>query len=152
MLLVIDVGAAAHVRAVAGGPDVVLLFAIFLALYGPVEDAPLSGWLLGIAKDALSAGTLGLFAVLFMALCFFLSRIRADIFIEYNKSHIVNAGLATLVCYCAAAAWHSIQGVPLGSALGSALMVAAWNALLAPLAFGLFFRFSRLLETARRPR
>lgn len=151
-LLVIDVGAASHLRALAGGPDVVLLFAIFLALYGPVEDAPLSGWLLGITKDALSVGTFGLFAVLFMALCFFLSRIRADIFLEYNKSHIVNAGLATLACYLGAAVWHSIQGDPPGPVLASALMVAAWSALLAPVAFRLFFKCSRLLETARRPR
>ena len=50
------------------------------------------------------------------------------------------------------AVWHAIQGAPLAAAFGHAVMVAAWNALLAPLAFWVFFRFSRLLETARRPR
>jgi len=151
-LLVIDVGVFSHIRAVAAGPDPVLLFAIFLAFWGPVEDAPVSAWLLGMGKDALSAGTMGLFAVLYMALCFFLSRVRADIFTEYNKSHMVNGGLATLFCYIAAACWHAIQGAPLGPALKAALMVAAWNALLAAPAFWLFFKFSRLLGTARRPR
>ncbi len=151
-LLAVEVGVISQLRPVAVGPDVVLLLAIFLAFYGPVEDAPLSGWLLGLGRDALSAGTMGLYAVLYMGLCFFLSRIRADIFLEYNKSHVVNAAFATFFCYLGSAAWHTLQGAPLGRAVLTALMVAGWNAALAPSAFWLFFNFSRPLETARRPR
>ncbi|MCD6405110.1 MAG: rod shape-determining protein MreD [Planctomycetes bacterium] len=152
VLLVLEVGAASQLRGLGSGPDLMLLFAVFLSLYGPIEDAPLSGWLLGMAKDSMSAGTFGLYAVLFMVLSFFLSRIRADIFLEYNKSHIVNAALATLLVYTGASLWNWTQGSGILAMVPAVVGVSIWNALLAPLLFGVFFRFSRPLEALRRPR
>lgn len=152
VLLVLEVGLVAHLRPLGGGPDLVFLFAVFLALYGPVEDAPLSGWFLGMGKDALSEGTFGLFAVLFMGITFFLSRIRGDIFLEYNKSHVVNAGLAAFVTYSAAGLWHCLEGADFPAMVVKELGVVVWTAALAPFAFRVFFRFSRLLETSRRPK
>ena len=150
-LLAIEMTIVSRVRSFGGGPDLVLLFVIFLSLYGPMDDAPLSGWLLGLAKDSLTDGTFGLYAVLFMALGFFLSRIRADIFLEYNISHVANAAVSTLLIYVAVAVWHSTQGLPVLSMLPVVVGVSIWNALLAPGAFYVFFRFSRLLDAARRP-
>lgn len=151
-LLVLEVGVVSRLRGLGEGPDLMLLFVVFLSLYGPVEDAPLSGWLLGIAKDGLSVGPMGLYAVLFMGLAFFLSRIRADIFLEYNKSHIANAGLATLLTYSCAGLWHWLGGTGAVSIVPAIVGVSVWNACLAPLMFRLFFGCSRVLETARRPR
>ncbi len=151
-LLALEVGVVPHARGLGSGPDLMLLFAVFLSLYGPIEDAPISGWLLGMAKDSMSAGTFGLYAVLFMVLSFFLSRIRADIFLEYNKSHIVNAALATLVVYTGASLWSWAEGSSILAMIPAAAGVCIWNALLAPLVFRLFFRFSRPLEVLRRPR
>jgi len=151
-LLVVQVGAVVHLAPLGGGPDLVLLFVVFLALYGPVEDAPLSGWLLGAGRDALSGGAFGLFAVLFMALSFLLSRIRDDIFLEYNTSHVVNAALATLLVYLAAAGYHLLEGAAAGVVLPASLGVAAWNGALAVPAFWLFWRFARALRTPRRRR
>jgi rod shape-determining protein MreD len=151
-LLVLDVGVSVRLRGLGGGPDLMLLLVLFLALYGPLEDAPLSGWLVGISKDAASAGTFGLFAVLYMGLAFFVSRIRADIFTEYNKAHIVNAFIATLVVYASGAAWQWSQGADLSAAGGTVLGIAVWNALLAPAVFWALFRLSRPLKTVRRAR
>ena len=152
VLLVLEVSVVAALRRFGGGPDLVLLFVVFLALYAPLEDAPLSGWILGMGKDALSAGPLGLYAVLFMGIAFFLSRIRADIFTEYNSSHMVNAGISTLLVCIGAALWHSLEGVPLSGLAASAAGVAVWSALLAPVVFRGLFLLSRPLEAARRPR
>ncbi len=150
VLLAIDTAVVAQVREFAWGPDIVLLFAMFLALYGPVEDAPLSGWLLGMAKDSLSVGTMGLFAVLFMGLSFFLSRIRADIFLEYNKSHIVNAALSTLLVYTCAAVWQWLEGTSAAGLAAAVLGVTVWNAVLAPPVFWVLFKMAGPLETPRR--
>jgi rod shape-determining protein MreD len=150
LLLAFETGVVSQVRDFAWGPDLLLLFVVFLALYGPVEDAPISGWLLGIAKDALSAGTLGLFAVLFMGLSFLLSRIRADIFLEYNKSHVVNAALSTLLVYLGAAVWQWLEGTTALGLVGGVLGVSLWNAALAPFVFGLLFKLAGPLKTPRR--
>ncbi len=151
VLLALEVGVAAHLKGFGGGPDLALLFVVFLALYGPLEDAPISGWVIGISKDMLSGGQVGLYAVLFMGLSFFLSRIRADIFLEYNKSHIVNCGIATLAVYLGAGAWYWVEGASIVGTAPLVLGVSVWNAALAPAAFWAFFKLSRALGTSRRP-
>lgn len=150
VLLSVEVGSLANLRPFGGGPDLVLLFVIFLSLYGPADDAPISGWLLGLAKDCLSSGTFGLHAVIFMAVAFLLSRVRADIFLEYAKAHVVNAGSATLVVYLAAGLWRWFDGAAAAGTPGFVIGVTLWNALLAPAAFRVFFKFSRRLEAVRR--
>lgn len=151
LLLAVQMGLVSNLEIPGGGPDLVLLLVIFLALYGPMEDAPIAGWLLGIAKDSLSAGTFGLHAVLFMVMAFLLSRIRADIFLEYNVSHAFNAAVSTFLAYLGAGVWHSLDGGRFFGILPTAAGVAVWNGLLAPLVFVAFFRLSRLLGTVRRP-
>ena len=150
-LLALDVGVVCELRGLGGGPDLMLLFVIFLALYGPMDDAPISGWLLGLAKDSLSTGSFGLYAVLYMAIAFFLSRVRADIFLEYNISHAVNAAVSTLVVYLGACFWHWTQDLGFAGMAPVALGVSLWNAALAPPVFYVLFRFSRLLDVAARP-
>jgi len=150
-LLGFQMGVVSVLRPLGGGPDFLLLFVIFLSLYGPMDDAPIAGWLLGFAKDCLSVGTLGLYAVLYMAISFFLSRIRADIFLEYNVSHAFNAAVSTFVVYLGASLWHSLDGAPLGAMVLTSAGVALWNGVLAPLVFRLFFKFGRVLNTSRRP-
>ena len=151
LLLAVQMGVISKLAVPAGGPDLLLLFVIFLALYGPMDDAPISGWLLGLAKDSLSAGTFGLYAVLFMALAFVLSRIRADIFLEYNISHAFNAALSTFFVYLGAGVWHSLDGGGILAMMPVVVGVAVWNGVLAAPAFYVFFRFSRLVNAARRP-
>jgi rod shape-determining protein MreD len=150
-LLAFEIGFVSNFRQLGGGPDFVLLFVIFLALYGPMDDAPISGWILGLAKDSLSDGVFCLYAVLYMALGFFLSRIRADIFLEYNTSHVVNAAASTLLVYVGVSFWHWTESGGFFSMLPVAFTVSLWNAFLAPLAFWFFFKFSRFLDAARRP-
>ena len=144
-------GVVSHLRDVWTGPDLLLVFAIFLSLYGPVEDAPISGWLLGFAKDLLSTGSLGLYAVLFLAVSFFLSRIKTDIFTETIRAHAINALLGTLAAYLAAAAWRWTQGYAFADMLPEVFSTAVWNAAVAPVAFYVFFKWSRRLRVSRRP-
>ena len=150
-VLALEMSLVSKMRGLGGGPDLLLLFVIFLSLYCPMEDAALSGWLLGLAKDSLSDGTFGLYAVLYMGLGFFLSRIRADIFLEYNVSHVANAAVSTMLVYLCVAVWRSMQGLPMFSMLPTIIGISVWNAVLAPAVFFVFFRFSRLLDAARRP-
>lgn len=150
-LLVLDVSVGAQLRALWGGPDFLLIFVVFLSLYCPADDAPIAGWLLGLAKDCLSAGPFGLYAVLFLCLAFFVSRIRADIFTETGKAHMVNTGLATLMVYTGAVLWMWTIGGGGVSLFRAAMGRVAWNALLAPFMFRLFFRFSAGLGASRRP-
>ena len=149
LLLVLEVGLLQHLRGLGTGPDLVLLFVIFLSLYGPVEDAAISGWVLGASKDALSGGTFGLYAVIFMTLAFFLSRIRSEIFLEYNRSHIVNAAIATLLAYGAVLLWHLSGGSPFLPMVGGLVGTCIWNAVLGPVFFHIFLKFSGPLETAK---
>lgn len=151
LLLVFDVGAVSHLRDAWTGPDLMLLFAIYLALYGPIEDAPLSGWMLGFAKDLLSTGTLGLYAVLFLTVSFFLSRVRTDIFTETIRARAINGGIGTLVVYLAAAGWRWTQGYAFADMLPEVFLTAAWNAALAPVVFHLFSKWWRRLKVPRRP-
>lgn len=151
LLLAVEIAVISRMRGLGGGPDLVLLFVIFLALYCPMDDAPLSGWLLGLAKDSLSTGTFGLYAVTYMAVAFILSRMRADIFLEYNISHVANAAASTLFVYVVAAVWEATQGMSMGAMFPTVIGVTVWNAVIAPGVFFVLFRFSRFLDAVRRP-
>jgi len=149
-LLVLEVSVVPVFRQMGGGPDLMLLFVIFLSLYGHVDDAPIVGWFLGLAKDSLSTGPFGLYAVLFLAAAFILSRIRSDIYLESGKAHAANAGVATLFVYLANCFWRWSEGGDLGAMVPVAIGVAIWNAAVAPLAFGIFLRYGRRMGASRR--
>lgn len=151
LLVVLEVSVVPILRPMGGGPDLTLIFVIFLALYGPVDDAAISGWVLGFMKDSLSTAPFGLYSVTFLCVGFFLSRVRSDIFTESMKAHAANAGIVTLVVYMCACAWRSLDGGQFASMVPVAVGVSLWNAAFAPLAFGVFFRYARLLEASRRP-
>jgi rod shape-determining protein MreD len=151
ILLVLDVAAMPPLRLIGGGPDLALLLVIFLALYAPVDDATIAGWLIGLMKDSLSTGPFGVYTVTFMCVGFFLSRVRSDIFTESMPAHAANAGAATLAAYMCVCAWRWMDGSIFAAMAPTAVGVALWNAAFAPLVFGVLFRFGRRLGASRRP-
>lgn len=89
----------------------------------------------GMCKDAFSAGPFGASSAVFMALAFFVNRLRAALWLAHWTTQSVIALLGT----CAAGALYAlvaaVRGEPACAEWGPLLLSAAVNACLAPVYF-----------------
>ena len=134
-------------------PDLLLSLVVLLALYDQEESWPLRYWLIGLLKDVLSAGPLGIYAFVFTLVGLGISKIRNEVF----RDHPLTRG--ALVFFAVVLANGSVAGVqniasglfrPLGL-IAQVSMEAGYSALLAPpfLALVMLFRAPLQLTLSR---
>jgi len=140
--------------ALAGAkPDLLLTLAIFLALYGDEEEWPLRFWLLGLFKDVLSVGPLGLHAFTFAIAAIAAGKLRREIF----RDHPINRALVVFFAALLANGTAAIlQAVLLNSFRPGMLLTilfaeATYTAALAPAIMSVLMRFRLLLGIRRTP-
>lgn len=120
--------------AVAGArPEALLSLACFAAFFArDASQGLLASWLIGLMKDAGSAGPLGLHALLFLGTGAVVLQIRQVLFRESPVTQLavtfvaacwVNLAAAVVVCL-------SVGGIPIGVLLGKTLLSALLTAVL----------------------
>jgi rod shape-determining protein MreD len=128
-------------------PDLLLLFALYLGLYGRREDVVVGSWLAGLCKDFLTIGPIGAFAVLFLLFGLLMARTREALFREHPLTQMILVFLAVLflntIFLIPLSIYFHLKNFPL--LLLQAAGVALYSALLAPLCFFLFTKLRGLL-------
>jgi len=115
-------------------PDLLLTAVVFLGLYSDDQTWPLRYWLIGLLKDVLSAGPLGVYATSFTIVGLLMSRARGEV---YRDHPITRAGLVFTAVIFANGAVAFAQGFVFGHSrpLDLSRLVlseAAYTAVLAP--------------------
>ncbi|KPJ63007.1 MAG: hypothetical protein AMS15_02010 [Planctomycetes bacterium DG_23] len=128
-------------------PDLLLLFALYLGLYGRREDALVGSWLAGLCKDFLTMGHIGVYALLFLLFAVFLSRIREALFREHPLTQMILVFLSVLflnsIFLIPLSIYFRLKSFPV--LLVQAASIAFYSALLAPVCFYSFARLRSVL-------
>jgi rod shape-determining protein MreD len=122
-------------------PEALLSLACFAALFArDSSQGLLASWLLGLLKDAGSAGPLGLYALLFLGAGAVVLQVRQILFRESPLTQLAVAFIAACWVNLAAALVVAIGvgGIPIGVILGKTLLSAL---LTAGLAIPMLFTF-----------
>ena len=122
-------------------PEVLLSLACFAALFARDSSQGLvASWLIGLLKDAGSAGPLGLHALLFLGAGAVVLQIRQILFRESPLTQLAVTFIAACWVNLAAALVVAVTvgGIPVGVIVGKTLLSALLTAVLTvPLHFGL---------------
>jgi rod shape-determining protein MreD len=78
-------------------PDLLLAVVVFLGLYSDEDAWPLRYWLIGLLKDVLSAGALGVYATTFTAVGLLASLARSEVFRDHLATRAGLVFLAVLL-------------------------------------------------------
>ncbi|MBI4564997.1 MAG: rod shape-determining protein MreD [Planctomycetes bacterium] len=116
-------------------PDLLLPFVCFAALFASDRAQALgTAWILGALRDTTSAGPLGLYALIYLALAWAMAEVRLLIFREHPLVQALLAGGSAGITALAAAAWSAAfaGGVPFLTVLLRTSIGAALTALAAP--------------------
>lgn len=134
-----------HIR--GARPDILLILAVFLALYGEDDHWPVRYWLLGLLKDIFSAGPLGLHALLFAFIGSGVGLIRGEVFREHPFTRAFTVFLAVLLANGGAATIHALRAENLwaGDLALCVFAEALTSAVLAPVCMPFFMLFRSLL-------
>lgn len=128
-------------------PDLLLLFTLYLGLYGRREDVVVGSWLAGLCKDLLTMGHIGVFALLFLLLGILLVTTREALFREHPLTQMMVVFLSILclniIFLIPFSIYFRLKNFPL--LLIEAAGVALYSALLAPVCFFIFSRLRGLL-------
>lgn len=129
------------------GPDLLLLFALYLGLYGRREDVVVGCWFAGMCKDFFTMGPIGVFAALFLIFGLLLARMREAVFKDHPLTQMILVFLAVLflniIFLIPLSIYFRLKNFPL--ILTQAVCVALYSALLVPLCFTLFAKLRGVL-------
>jgi rod shape-determining protein MreD len=89
-------------------PDLLLALVVFLGLYSDDDAWPLRYWLIGLLKDVLSAGPLGVYATTFTAVGLLASLVREEVFRDHAATRAGLVFLAVLLANGTVAAAESL--------------------------------------------
>lgn len=146
----VQVGLGGLARAGAGSPNVVLVVAVFFALFVPREPARLACFTLGLMQDLLTQQSLGLYAIAYGLVGVILGNTQTMVFRERTLTHL----LATLVACGITWAVLLVHGAIFGPrpALGAAAASAGLTLALAPFLLRLLMQLRPALglRAARR--
>jgi len=115
--------------------EALLALACFAALFArDSAQGLLAAWMIGLVKDAASAGPLGLHALLFLGAGWVVLQVRQILYRESPVTQLVVAFVATCWVNAAAAVFVSVfvGGIPFGIIVGKTLLSAVLTAALAP--------------------
>ncbi len=142
--------------AVSGGfePQLLLILALFVALFARAEAALIGCWVLGLLVDLQSEARLGSYAFAFGLVGLGIVQIRSSLFRDHPLSHVVLAFLFCLLAEMVAAAPLAVSGVPPGALirllLYQPLSTAAYTSLLTPCLMPLLNTFRRKMQFPER--
>jgi rod shape-determining protein MreD len=130
-------------------PDLLLLLAMFYAMYGRNEDVIIGGWALGLLADLTGLGRIGVFAFSFGLVALSVFKLRNSFNRENPFVHLALGLLAaTLVNFWALfmmLVMGEVHGQAFWSAAGRAMGCAAYTAIVAPYFFWALSRFRKAL-------
>jgi rod shape-determining protein MreD len=141
--LVFETALLANAGWAGGRPDLLVPVVCFAALFA-AEPAQALGiaWGAGLLRDLGTAGPLGQYALIYLALAWALVGLRTLLFREHPLTQAVVGGVGAALAGLASAACTSALagGIPLGLALARAAGSALLTALLAPVLVTLLAR------------
>jgi rod shape-determining protein MreD len=105
-------------------PNVVLIVAVFLALFTPRETARVACFVLGLMQDLLTQQTLGLFAVSYGIIGIVIGNSQAMVFRERPLTHVTATAIGSLITWSILIVHGWIFGPPpsIGGAFSSSLL------------------------------
>jgi rod shape-determining protein MreD len=115
--------------------EALLALACYAALFArDSAQGLLAAWVIGLVKDAASAGPFGLHALLFLGAGWVVLQVRQILFRESPVTQLVVAFVATCWVNAAAALFVSatVGGIPFGIIVGKTLLSALLTAALTP--------------------
>jgi len=128
-------------------PDLLLILVSFLALRLRPFEASLTGWAVGLSRDFLTGGRLGLYALLFMAMAFVVTKLARRLKEGDAFSEAAMVLVASLFCY---GLYLFYSRLVFGFALTrtvllTGLLLSLYNAVVAPIVI-FFLRRARLVR------
>jgi rod shape-determining protein MreD len=135
----------------AARPDLFVIMVVFVLLRAETEEILPLCWVTGLAKDLLSAGPLGEYALLYLILAMVLVRIRSSVN-AYFVTTYAGLGFATSFLTDSVYAWTCARvGLSLAPGASRALLTAALaTGLAAPFLFWAFDGMGGWLRDSRR--
>jgi len=141
------------VRLGGGGPNLVLLAAVFIAVNAPRDAALLGCFVVGLMQDLVSQQPLGLFAVAYGLMGWVINALGQIVYRAHPLTHVALAllGSAITLAMIVLAGWlhpPTAAAVSAGGAVLPAVRVpvrgllasAFWTAILAPIVLGILHR------------
>ncbi len=146
-LLLVQVSLLHFIQIGGRTPDLLLILVCFLALRLRPFEASLAGWAVGLSRDFLTGGRLGLYALLFMGMAFVVTRLAGQLKEGDPLSEATIVFLGSCVCYGFYLSYsHFVFGFSLPRALLlTALLLSLYNAVVAPIVI-FFLRQARLVR------
>jgi rod shape-determining protein MreD len=121
-------------------PDLYFSLVVFYSFFIDVKRNVVTSWFIGISKDLLSEGTLGVNAIFFVAVGFFIWSIRGVLF----RGHLVTKILVTFIfslLYNVLYALHtaiSCRSADISSTIWMIFICSSYTAAVTPFLFYLF--------------
>ena len=111
-------------------PDLTLALAVYFGLSYDLRDAFLPAWLLGLFRDAFSAGPVGMYGIIFLLLALLLGYVRTYAFHDKPGVTILATALASAAASMAGLAMLSLLHPvpPAGHVLARSLLDGAYSA------------------------
>lgn len=133
-------------------PELFLVIVVLCAIHLEILEASLAACLMGLAKDILSEGPLGLNASFFICLCLLIGLSRDKIYNDHILSQILIVLIASLVYRGGSALIVSLsfQSISPATLLWKVFMGSLYTAALAPGPYFLFKKFFPLVSLRRR--
>ncbi len=154
LVLTLQAAVAPRLEMYSARPDFLLIVVVFLGLHAPSRDAIVAAWVLGACADLMTIERFGV-----IALSYGLTAMAVTSFREYLfRYHVVTQTAVTLTaCLMVRTAWtiyyhllYEVGGSLLTDWLTGAVIASAYTAALAPFAFHVLLRMSRLLGIPRQ--
>ena len=146
LLPLLQSSAAPGVAIGGAAPDLLLLFALYAALYVKQPDAAAAAWLAGLMRDVHSQNPLGFHALVYLALGAAIAAVRSEMFRGHVLTRMALAAAASLAAAGAAVAAAAVahRQIDAFAAARQALLSAAYTVLACPVVH-LFFDLTRWL-------
>lgn len=139
----IQLGMSGYVHLGGGAPNLVLIVAIFIALYATRDVALLSCFVLGLMQDLLTQQTLGLYALAYGGMALAISLSASMLYRDHPLTHAAIALIASLATWILLLVHSWIFGPPLS--IKAALMQTLLTSLLSPALMFLLLRLRPVL-------
>ncbi len=130
-LINLSVGASRHLHVFGVYPDVILLFSIYVALFGYRRRAMEASWICGVLKDIAFGTFFGINTVLFVWCGYIILKCRDNIFREHPITHfLLNLVIIGMVTYITTLAETGLASP--GMAFSIAIRTSLLSAAIAP--------------------
>lgn len=141
--LVLQTSVASWVQIHSVRPDLLLVLAVFYALWGPWPEGAIAAWLLGLLADLHSLDRIGLHALCFGLAALAIVYVRQVVFRDHAVTQIAITFVFAVLVHLLAGAYRSWGGSGEAGVFTPALLTGVYTAIVAPYVHWLLLRLGR---------